>query len=278
MKSDIQPGHVDFNLDVKYVEGRIYNPKTNRYDWVKLRSYVHKDKWHNYNEFVGPTIEVQPGKTVRVNLANKLPEKFDPQKCQDKQGKPEENELNCNNYNITNLHSHGLWISPAGNSDNVLSVVKPGVTFQYEYNIPSDHPAGTFWYHPHLHGSSALQVGSGMSGALIVRGDRVPIQIVAIYDPNGKDVSGPNTTDNYNGTTDPDLEYRGLKGVWKDTIWVKPPSGNKRYTVVIRTRYDRYIGDFVLHCHILDHEDEGMMQNVSIVIPGTAPLGTDGNN
>lgn len=39
------------------------------------------------------------------------------------------------------------------------------------------------------------------------------------------------------------------------------------YTIVVRTRYQRYIGEFVLHCHILDHEDQGMMQNVSIVIP-----------
>ncbi|PPD27432.1 MAG: hypothetical protein CTY21_13555, partial [Methylomonas sp.] len=29
----------------------------------------------------------------------------------------------------------------------------------------------------------------------------------------------------------------------------------------------RYIGEYVLHCHILDHEDQGMMQNVSIVLP-----------
>ena len=27
------------------------------------------------------------------------------------------------------------------------------------------------------------------------------------------------------------------------------------------------IGDFVLHCHILDHEDQGMMQNVRIALP-----------
>ena len=36
------------------------------------------------------------------------------------------------------------------------------------------------------------------------------------------------------------------------------------YTLVVRTRYQRYIGEYVLHCHILDHEDQGMMQNVSI--------------
>jgi len=37
--------------------------------------------------------------------------------------------------------------------------------------------------------------------------------------------------------------------------------------VYVRTRYQRYIGEFVLHCHILDHEDQGMMQNVSIELP-----------
>jgi FtsP/CotA-like multicopper oxidase with cupredoxin domain len=60
-----------------------------------------------------------------------------------------------------------------------------------------------------------------------------------------------------------DPQYPGLKGVFKDTIWVKPG-----YTVTVRTRYERYIGEFVLHCHILDHEDEGMMQNVAVVLPG----------
>jgi FtsP/CotA-like multicopper oxidase with cupredoxin domain len=36
----------------------------------------------------------------------------------------------------------------------------------------------------------------------------------------------------------------------------------------IRSRYERYIGQFVLHCHILDHEDQGMMQIVEISPPG----------
>jgi L-ascorbate oxidase len=44
------------------------------------------------------------------------------------------------------------------------------------------------------------------------------------------------------------------------------------YTVIVRTRYQRYIGEYVLHCHILDHEDQGMMQNVQIVLPGAAPM------
>ena len=47
-----------------------------------------------------------------------------------------------------------------------------------------------------------------------------------------------------------------------DTLFVR-----QGYTFYVHTRYQRYIGDFVLHCHILDHEDKGMMQNVSIGIP-----------
>ncbi|MEO1017088.1 MAG: multicopper oxidase domain-containing protein [Pseudomonadota bacterium] len=103
-----------------------------------------------------------------MNLFNNLP-KGDPS-CQEH---PENiNIPHC--FNSTNLHTHGLWVSPSGNSDNIFLTVRPGVSFEHEYNIPADHPAGTFWYHPHLHGSTALQVSSGMSGALILRGDRMP--------------------------------------------------------------------------------------------------------
>ncbi len=47
-------------------------------------------------------------------------------------------------------------------------------------------------------------------------------------------------------------------------------AGGKSYKIVVRSKYERYIGDFVLHCHILDHEDQGMMQNVRIVLPDGA--------
>jgi hypothetical protein len=103
-----------------------------------------------------------------------------------------------------------------------------------------------------------------------------PFQIVKIIAPDGKtDVSAPGAVDNFgkdqNGTLMIDPQYPGLKGVWKDTLFIKNvangggPSGE--YTVVVRTRYERYIGDFVLHCHILDHEDQGMMQNIRIAVP-----------
>ena len=41
------------------------------------------------------------------------------------------------------------------------------------------------------------------------------------------------------------------------------------YQAVLRTRYERFIGDFVLHCHIVQHGDQGMMQNLRIVPPSS---------
>jgi FtsP/CotA-like multicopper oxidase with cupredoxin domain len=48
--------------------------------------------------------------------------------------------------------------------------------------------------------------------------------------------------------------------VWKDTINV-PADGSP---IVVWSRYLRFEGEFVLHCHILGHEDMGMMQRIRI--------------
>jgi L-ascorbate oxidase len=53
--------------------------------------------------------------------------------------------------------------------------------------------------------------------------------------------------------------------VFIDTVFVKPG-----YTVVMRTQYRDFTGEFVTHCHVLDHEDSGMMANVAVVSPTTA--------
>ncbi|MEP7006890.1 MAG: multicopper oxidase domain-containing protein, partial [Sphingomonas bacterium] len=162
------------DLNIVYTDGQIFNPATGRYDKVRLRSYDGTDVDPKV-PYVSPTIEVRPGDTIRVNLNNKLP--LDPTCLPGKMAEPMEdmphdNAPHC--FNGTNLHTHGLWVNPAGNGDNVLLSINPGVAFEYEYNIPSDHPSGTFWYHTHRHGSTALQVSSGMAGALIVRGSRLP--------------------------------------------------------------------------------------------------------
>ena len=48
------------------------------------------------------------------------------------------------------------------------------------------------------------------------------------------------------------------------------PTSAPAQQVRFRSRNEVYIGRFVLHCHILDHEDQGMMQDVEITPPGTA--------
>ncbi|WP_411720165.1 multicopper oxidase family protein [Mycetocola sp.] len=68
----------------------------------------------------------------------------------------------------TNLHVHGLHVSPEGNGDNPFVMVEPGETFDYEYQLPADHPPGVFWYHPHHHGFAADQIFGGLYGAIIV--------------------------------------------------------------------------------------------------------------
>ena len=160
------------DLNIVYTDGQIFNPATGKYDKVRLRSYDGTDVDPKI-PYVSPTIEVRPGDTIRVNLDNKLP--FDASCLPAKMAEHMDDMPNTPHcFNGTNLHTHGLWVNPAGNGDNVLLSINPGVAFEYEYNIPSDHPAGTFWYHTHRHGSTALQVSSGMAGALIVRGSRLP--------------------------------------------------------------------------------------------------------
>ncbi|WP_425101872.1 multicopper oxidase family protein [Tropicibacter sp. S64] len=161
------PGDVAWTVHARMVDGQIRNPESGRMDKVRLRAYQ-GDSTRVAVPFVAPTVELAPGNTFRLTIVNELP-RNDPS-CAELTDNV--NVPHC--FNSTNMHTHGLWISPTGNSDNVLLKIVPGTTFTYEYNIPTDHPAGTFWYHPHLHGSTALQVSSGMAGAMIIKGNRFP--------------------------------------------------------------------------------------------------------
>ncbi len=72
----------------------------------------------------------------------------------------------------TNLHFHGLTIPPVCHQDDVIktSVSPRDAPFEYRFRIPADEPPGLYWYHPHIHGFSKVQVLGGASGALIVEG------------------------------------------------------------------------------------------------------------
>jgi FtsP/CotA-like multicopper oxidase with cupredoxin domain len=73
--------------------------------------------------------------------------------------------------NMTNLHFHGLGISPKAPEDDVLDMIAmPGQTLNYAVHIPGDQAPGLYWYHTHPHGEGEQQVLDGMSGAIIVEG------------------------------------------------------------------------------------------------------------
>ena len=166
-----------YELIVAYKLGKLYNPNTELWDQVLLRGYLTKPSLFDKKQagdyvndiLVGPQIRVKQGETVAVNLSNQLPvesEETCPHHVENV------NEPHC--FNTTNIHTHGLWVSPQGNSDNVFLKFTPKEKFDYQYKIEPNHPAGTYWYHAHLHGSTAIQVSSGMAGPLIVEGSRVP--------------------------------------------------------------------------------------------------------
>ena len=62
--------------------------------------------------------------------------------------------------------------------DHVLHEVGPGESAQYRWDLDEDgiHHEGTHWYHPYIHGSTAIQVMDGAAGALIIEGelDEIP--------------------------------------------------------------------------------------------------------
>lgn len=120
-------------------------------------------------EMIGPTFIAKPGDTLKIRLNNMLPPEAHRSGC-------EVHTETCDHatphaFNTTNLHTHGLHVDPTGNSDNVFIELESGESFDYEIHIPKNHVAGTFWYHAHVHGSTTVQVSSGVHGAIIIRGD-----------------------------------------------------------------------------------------------------------
>ncbi len=100
----------------------------------------------NYDgSYPGPTLVICAGDTLKVHLQNDLTEP-------------------------TNLHTHGFHVSPEANHDNVFLRIDPGHSFDYEYAIPQDMPAGSYWYHPHLHMFVEPQIFGGLAGAIVQEG------------------------------------------------------------------------------------------------------------
>ncbi|WPF90038.1 multicopper oxidase family protein [Cyanobacterium aponinum AL20118] len=100
-----------------------------------------------YNgQIPAPRLEAKAGDKVKIKFTNKLAQP-------------------------TNIHYHGLHISPTGNADNAFLEIQPNQTFNYEFTIPDNHPSMTAWYHPHLHGYTAQQLSGGLAGLFIIKGE-----------------------------------------------------------------------------------------------------------
>ncbi len=92
--------------------------------------------------FPGPLLRLREGDNVRLTFVNRLDE-------------------------MTNLHLHGLHISPAVDAPFVH--LMPGEARLYEFTVPAG-AAGTYWYHPHHHGTLDRQIRGGLVGPLLVTG------------------------------------------------------------------------------------------------------------
>lgn len=118
-----------------------------------------RDAFSFNGQTVAPVIRVSPGDLLEIAYVNDLP-RVAREPC----AVPP-----C--MNMTNLHFHGLRVSPRTPQDNVLDMMAmPGQTLNYTVAIPPEQPPGLHWYHTHPHGESHRQALDGMSGAIVVEG------------------------------------------------------------------------------------------------------------
>ncbi len=147
------------------------------------------------NTYAGPRLALQQGDTLKVHFINKLPPLLDSKHAMN----PDEPNHQYLSMNPTNIHTHGLLVSghyPQGtdttygdnifvltfNSANVPQNTNIAQTFaqaavhadvrmdstDYLYQIPTNHPSGLFWIHPHVHGIALNQISSGLAGMITI--------------------------------------------------------------------------------------------------------------
>lgn len=178
-----------------------------RFNVTEVSDAAFQTKDTNFIFKPGPTLCVNPGDKISLNVTNTLPTEsnYCPPNGNPKSLIPPVtgvgNTPGC--FNTTNLHFHGLHVSPlsvdingspvsagdpppsgrklartapggmdhiAKSSDDVLYVLGANnQTNEYCPWLPAFHAPGTHWYHSHHHGSTALQVADGLVGALIIK-------------------------------------------------------------------------------------------------------------
>ena len=171
--------------------------------------------------FPGPTLWVRPGDTIDLTFNNRIV--ADQADTKPGYGRPPRPT------NATNLHFHGMHVSPVGTADNMLVMVDANGSWRYRFQIPADHPAGLYWYHAHVHGVVTNQVSRGAAGMLYVansytdsiaqRGIRQRLLMLqqAYFAPDGRTL----TFDDAN-RDDPNLALSVVNGAFMPDIHVRP--------------------------------------------------------
>ncbi len=159
---------------------------TRIWSYRRLNNEVKNDDGTVTVENWGPTLVAHPGEVLLIPVLNLLsrdelaeatvPATVDRPTLQIPRGVPTSStatgsamyDNSPHDFDVTNLHTHGLNVSPDWPSDDIFRQIHPGQLKFYIYAIPANHPTGTFFYHPHHHGSVATQVAGGMAGALLI--------------------------------------------------------------------------------------------------------------
>ena len=193
----------------------------------------------------GATWEVLPGETIAFELQNRLPPQSHashptptPGTETDAAGQAFPTDMTRPHaWTTTNLHTHGLHVSPSdtadGSGDNVFLVLEPGANQRYDIRVPDDHTGGLFWYHPHNHGGVKQQVRGGMAGAIVIRGaiDEVPeiaaaaekILVLQDIELTAEYALADPTPDDPNGNYWPDAqEFWIINGQYRPVITMRP--------------------------------------------------------
>ncbi len=173
---------------------------------VALGPYSIRGATYN-GEYGGPVLRVKPGDTLHFRLVNHLAQN-------------------------TNVHFHGLGVSPQGRGDDSMHMVRPGESWDYVIAIPKEHPPGVYWYHTHGHDFAERQVMGGLSGTIVIEGfqDQLPAtrplteRLIALkeFSPDGKgglnNVPKPfnGTIQNINGQLAPVIDMQpGETQLWR---------------------------------------------------------------
>ncbi|TPG29820.1 multicopper oxidase domain-containing protein [Mycolicibacterium hodleri] len=179
------------------------------------------------NLYPAPTLRVDPGERLIIHFDNdlqdlKIKDFYDPAMT------PKGGEVPIYPPTLTeaplNLHTHGLHVSPSGNSDNVLLSIPAGMGNTYTYDVPSTMPNGLYWYHSHRHTMTTQQTYFGLAGLLEIGRPDGNLPLVTQHDIPLRDMAIQyNYVFDRNGRGHQLNNYSWAQ--WVSTL--KPPEGNQ---------------------------------------------------